>query len=218
MEVVVDIINLRVISAIPIMCQIIQTIGTLTKFKIIHSFPVRLQKKALNSQQFIILIAANQTSVAMHTITASMNCNRPTLKYMLTAKCENIFSITFTISTTELSTECCSNNWVSHVSKSGKNRRAQCHFIYGFVPCGCCHVDTGRRIHWISRRYKNHFLLTYITVNYTLLFVFSLQKRCTYVFKSWKLKICLYTSYSNFPQYSRLKQYRHHSVESEKTG
>jgi hypothetical protein len=64
--VVVSIIKLRLISAIPIMCQIIQTIGTLTKFKIIHGFPVRLQKKAFNSQQFIILIAANQTNVCCH--------------------------------------------------------------------------------------------------------------------------------------------------------
>ena len=76
------IINLRLNSAIPIMCQIIQTIGTLEndEFKINHGFPVRLQKVALNSQQFSILIAVNQTSVAMHTIIASMNCSRSTLQ------------------------------------------------------------------------------------------------------------------------------------------
>jgi hypothetical protein len=64
------------------MCQIIQTIGTLEndEFKITHGFPVWLQKEALNSQQFCILIAANQMSVPMHTITASMNCSRLALQ------------------------------------------------------------------------------------------------------------------------------------------
>lgn len=44
------------------MCRIIQTNGTLEndEFKIIHGFPIRVQKEALISQQFSVLIAANQ--------------------------------------------------------------------------------------------------------------------------------------------------------------
>ena len=68
------IIKWRLISMIQIICRIIQPIGTLEndEFKIIHGFPARLQMEALISQKFSILIAANRTSVAMPTITASI--------------------------------------------------------------------------------------------------------------------------------------------------
>jgi hypothetical protein len=44
------------------MCQITRTIGTLEndKFKIMHGFPVRLQKEALHFQQFSISIFENK--------------------------------------------------------------------------------------------------------------------------------------------------------------
>ena len=48
------------------------------EFKITHGRPVRLQKEALNSQQFSSLTAANQKAVAMPTETASMNRRTPT--------------------------------------------------------------------------------------------------------------------------------------------